>query len=75
MWNDWHRASFAGHGPVGITVIALVGDDGAGCFVESGIDQIRKQRAAGFLAACQFERDGKPVKVGLDVAPGRPTAF
>ena len=67
MGNDWHRAAFSGHGPVGIAIVALVGDDGAGCLVGSCINQIGQERAIGRLATGQSERNRQPVMVCFQV--------
>lgn len=67
MGNDWHCATFAGNRPVGVAVIAFVGDDGAGCLVGSGVDQIGEERAVGRLAAGQFERNRQAVMVCFQV--------
>ena len=62
MANDRHRAAFAGQ-PVHITALALVCDDGVGCLVESGINQLRDEQTVGRFATGQFERNRQTVMV------------
>jgi len=61
--DDRNGSALACHGPVGVAVVALVGDDCAWRFVRAGVDQGFEHWAVRGLATGQFERDGQPVMV------------
>ena len=63
MRNDWDGPTLSCHRPVCIGVVAFVRDDGAGCPVWPGVDQIGEQRAVRCLASGQLERNRQPVMV------------
>jgi hypothetical protein len=62
-----HGAAGAGGGSVCATVVALVGDDGAGRGVRPEAQEGLEHRRIGLLAAGDLEGDGMAVEIGLQV--------